>query len=49
MQLFKAGEKAKRKRPDIWWTNDLQWNQLPSESMEMWDSIAQCAYMKLRK
>jgi hypothetical protein len=50
IKLFQAGQHEKMKQPkEIWGDNRLlNWRDLPSESVAVWDAVALCAYRRLR-
>jgi hypothetical protein len=49
VNLFEAGQREKRAQPPSIWSNgDLQFRDLPSESVKYWDAIAAEAYKRLR-
>lgn len=51
IKLFEASRKEKRKQPaEIWgYGRILEWRDLPSESVAVWDAVARCAYEQLKR
>lgn len=49
IKLYEAGKKEKQKQPKYIWGRVLQWRDLPSETIAVWDAVAICAYKNLRK
>lgn len=49
IKLFEAGQAAKRKQPRDIWGNLSVWDDLPSESVAVWDAIAICAIHSLKQ
>ena len=49
IKLFKAGQIQKRKQGTRIWGDCVRatWRDLPSESVEVWDAVAVCAYRQL--
>lgn len=47
IMLFKASEEKKREFPQHIWGAPRSWDDLPSESVAVWDAVAICAYRKL--
>jgi len=49
IKLYEAGQKRKRKQPtEIWGEGrNTTWQDLPSESADVWDAVAICAFEHL--
>ncbi len=50
IKLYEAGQEAKRKQPEEIWgsSRTLEWRDLPSETVAVWDAVAICAYDELK-
>lgn len=50
IKLYEAAQKEKRKHPKEIWGSDAEraWRDLPSESVDVWDAVAICAYQQLK-
>jgi hypothetical protein len=49
IKLFEAGEAQKRNQPKHIWGQTRTWEDLPSESVAVWDAVAICAYQQLKR